>query len=178
MSRFEKLAVLCHHRWAVPVLGELHRLGGAKFVTLAHRLGVSRDTLRCTLDALLRQGWVERNPGYGHPMRPEYVLTAAGAHLAPACARLAGLLGRLGLAPVALRKWSLPVILALRRSGGRFNEVKALLPGITARALALALKALQGARLVERRVEAEYPPRTSYELTPRGRRLVSALEGL
>lgn len=178
MGRFEKLAVLFHHRWAVPVLAELHRGPGAKYVTLVNRLGVSRDTLSATLDALIRQGWAARNPGYGHPMRPEYVLTAAGARLAPACARLTAILRRLGLLEVALRKWSLPVVLALRRCGGRFNEVKALLPGITARALTLSLKALQDAGLVERVVEEEYPPRPRYGLTPRGRRLVPVLDRL
>src|SRR5947207_13068422 len=66
---------LFHHRWAVPVLAELRRERGSRFVTLANRIGVTRDSLRRTLSALIDDGLVERNPGYGHPLRPEYVLT-------------------------------------------------------------------------------------------------------
>ena len=69
------LPALLHHRWAVPILAVLHREKGAKFVTLGSRLGVSRDSLRRSLDRLTQQRLVRRNPGYGHPMRPEYVLT-------------------------------------------------------------------------------------------------------
>ena len=34
MSSRAALVALCHHRWALRVLGELHALGGAKFVDL------------------------------------------------------------------------------------------------------------------------------------------------
>src|SRR4249919_2574906 len=55
---------LFHFRWSLPVLAELHRNGGAKFVTLSQRLGVGRETLRRTLDSLVDAGLVARNPGY------------------------------------------------------------------------------------------------------------------
>ena len=45
------------------------------------------------------------------------------------------------------------------------------MPGVTPRALALALKDLQAAELVERRIEDAYPPRALYLPTPQGRRL-------
>jgi DNA-binding HxlR family transcriptional regulator len=44
-------------------------------------------------------------------------------------------------------------------------------PGVTPRALTLALKDLQAAGLVERRVEDAYPPRAVYSATPLGRKL-------
>ena len=71
----ERLAQLFHHRWAVPVLAELHRTSGSRFVTLHRRLGIGRESLRRTLASLAEQDLVARNPGYGHPLRPEYVLT-------------------------------------------------------------------------------------------------------
>ena len=62
-----RFVALFHHRWAVPVLAELHRgAGGAKFVTLVNRLGIGRDSLRRTLAALIERGWVMPNPGHGH----------------------------------------------------------------------------------------------------------------
>lgn len=170
---------LFHHRWAVPVLAELHRgAGGAKFVTLVNRLGIGRDSLRRTLAALIERGWVQRNPGHGHPLRPEYVLITAGARIAPWCARLAKLLQTLQIEGVALRKWSMPVAFALGRGAERFSELKAFLAGATPRALITTLKQMQQAGLVERAVSDGYPPKTSYALTPRGRKLVPVLERL
>jgi DNA-binding HxlR family transcriptional regulator len=116
-------------------------------------------------------GLVRRNPGYGHPLRPEYLVTDAGARAAAVCARL------VAAAPeevVNLRKWSIPALAALD-SGRRFSELRANLPGVTARSLALALKDLQAARLVEREVLGGYPPSTLYRPTAAGRRLQSLL---
>ena len=95
--KLARLAALLHHRWSVPVLAALLEGSGAKFVTLARRLDLSRDSLRRTLDVLIAQRWVMRNPGHGHPMRPEYLLTAAGARIAPWCHGLLRALSRLGL---------------------------------------------------------------------------------
>jgi len=160
---------LFHFRWSLPVLAELHRSGGAKFVTLAHRLGVGRETLRRTLDALVESGLVGRNPGYGHPLRPEYVLTARGRRVGPGAARLVELLRAEGLEDVGLKKWSLPVVLELA-SARRFAELRAALR-VSPRALTLALKELARAGLVERRVHDGFPPSTTYRLTGRARRL-------
>jgi DNA-binding HxlR family transcriptional regulator len=71
---------------------------------------------------------------------------------------------------VLLRKWSLPVLAALDHPA-RFSELRAVVPGVTPRALALALKELQTANLVKRRVEDAYPPRAVYSATAQGRRL-------
>jgi len=175
MGRF---VALFHHRWAVPVLAELHRGAGAKFVTLVNRLGIGRDSLRRTLAALIERGWVVKNPGHGHPLRPEYLLTPAGARLAPWCARLMKVLHALRVEGVALRKWSMPVAYALSCGAERFSEVKGCLAGSTPRALTGALKEMQRAGLIERIVSDGYPPATFYQLTTRGRRLVPLLEHL
>ena len=154
---------LFHHRWAAPVLAELRRQKGSRFAALTGHLGVGRESLRRTLDALMALGLVDRNPGYGHPLRPEYVLTPEGADVAARCARLLAAVG--DKREVSLRKWSLPVLLALR-TARRFSELREELPGVTPRALALALKDLQAAGLVERVVdERSYPPTVTYAAT-------------
>jgi DNA-binding HxlR family transcriptional regulator len=145
----EELIALCHHRWSTPVLAELGRTGGARFVVLVNRLGVGRASLQRALAALVELGLVRRNPGYGHPLRPEYVLTPEGEEAAVRCARLLAAVD--GKSGVLLRKWSLPVLVALC-DNARFSELREALPGITARALALALKDLERAGLVTRRV--------------------------
>jgi DNA-binding HxlR family transcriptional regulator len=149
------LAVLFHHRWTVPLLDELGRGGGSgRFVTLAHRLGAAPESLRRTLAAALARGYVVRNPGHGHPLRPDYLLSPLGEDLAPACGELLGALGGLELVGLGLRKWSMPVVFALDADGRSaprgFAELRAALPLVTPRALSLALGALYEQALVER----------------------------
>lgn len=172
------LAALFHRRWAVPMLAELYNDRGAKAITLANRLGVSRESLLATLDELIEHGWIACNPGYGHPMRPEYLLTRRGEKLGPTCVRLMAVLRNMGIQRIALRKWSMPITLALAGGVEHFGELKCILPGITSRALALGLKELQRTGLIERRIVDQYPPTTAYRLTRRGRRLVPVLERL
>ncbi len=160
------LIALFHHRWSAPVLAELLRQKGSRFAALSGTLGVGRESLRRTLDSLLELGLVARNPGYGHPLRPEYVLTRHGHGVAERCSRLLAAADD----DVVLRKWSLPVLAALARPA-RFSELRTALPGVTPRALALALKDLQSAGLVERRVEDAYPPTAVYAPTQTARKL-------
>jgi DNA-binding HxlR family transcriptional regulator len=167
------LVALCHNRWSVPILAELHRQRGSRFVTLARTLGLSRESLRRTLAALTDAGLVGRNPGYGHPLRPEYVLTRAGTTVASACVPLVEALRRRELEEVGLKKWSLPTILALAGGPRRFSELRDALQVVSPRALALALKDLEAVDLVERRVTSDYPPATSYRLTQEARRLAA-----
>jgi DNA-binding HxlR family transcriptional regulator len=170
--------LIVHHRWSLPVLAELSEEGGAKFATLAHRLDVNRESLRATLDALIELGLVRPNPGHGHPMRPEYLLTAAGGRLAHACARLVAALRELDVEDVALRKWSLPVARGLVAGDERFGQLEARLSGVTARALSMALRSLEDAGLVERRVLDGRPPTPVYRLTPRARPLAPILRAI
>lgn len=166
----QRCVALFHHRWAVPVLAELHRGSGSTFGAMVERLGLPRDTLRQTLEALVEQGLVERNADRGR-YRPTYLLTEQGAALAPSCAALVRSLPRVAAGGTALRKWSMPTLFALRERAKRYTELQADLPGVTPRALVRALKDLQAAGLVERQVLPTYPPIPCYRLTARGRAL-------
>lgn len=177
-NKYSALVLLFHFRWAVPVLAELHGGRGAKFITLVSCLHVSRDALQRTLKALNQAGLVRKNPGYGHPMRPEYILTKKGARLGPDCARLMERLEKLGARRVGLRKWSLPVLLALRNGVQRFSQLEAALPGVTARALTMALKDLEAAGLVERVIVDGYPPKVIYKQAKAAKILLAPLNAL
>lgn len=188
------LAQLTHHRWALPALGLCERAEnhGLKHVTFLHRLGVSRDSLGRTLQALLAGGWMAHNPGPGHPLRPEYVLTAAGKRIAPHARRIVDSLRRLDAQDRGLNKWALPVLAALASSPARrarFSDLARVLnageragasgaPGASARALALALRELEDEGLIERRVLDTYPPTSRYALTRRSLRLAAAAHAL
>lgn len=161
---------LLHHRWAVPIVAELHKTGGGtKFITLVNRVGTARQTIARTLDALIDDGWVARNPGYGHPMRPEYILTPAGKRIGSPSARLLNVLRRLDVEDAALRKWPLAVTAAVADGAHRFNDIRHAVPSVTARALTIALKQLQDAALIERIVYDEYPPTVEYRLCTRAK---------
>jgi len=166
-----RLGQLLHHRWALPIIVEIHQSDGAKFVTLVNHLKVSKDSLSRTLQALIALDLVIRNPGHGHPLRPEYVLTPGGMVLGDPALRLMRLLQDLKIEQVALRKWSLPVLLALLGGVERFSGVLEIFPALTTRALSLTLKDLEGAGLIEH-TDATYVP------TARGQLLIQPLASL
>jgi DNA-binding HxlR family transcriptional regulator len=162
----DDLIELFHHRWAPPALAVLGERGGARFVELMRGLGVGRESLRRALDALTEQGLVRPNVGYGHPLRPEYVVTAAGRRAGASAARALAL----GHTDTLLRKWSVPVLVEIGEER-RFSELRAALTGVTPRALALSLQELEAAGLVRREVLPTRPPSSVYRPTSAGRRV-------
>ncbi len=169
---------LCHHRWAIPVVARLGSTRGAKHVTLANQLAIPRESLTRTLEALIAADLVMRNPGYGHPMRPEYILAPFGEAIARPAAAVMDRLHRLAAADTCLNKWPLPILAAMRFGAERFGDLRASLPGVTPRAHALALKSLLDAGLVERRLLDEHPPASVYRPSRRARPLAQAAADL
>lgn len=136
--------------------------GAVRFVELQRKLGVGRESLRRAVDALVDLGYVEHNEGYGHPLRPEYLITRAGRE----AAALAVLVVESPVRETLLRKWSVPVLAQLTQPR-RFSELRASLGDVTPRALALALRELESAGLVRRDVLPTRPPSTVYRSTPK-----------
>ncbi len=174
--KLEPLVNLLHYRWALPILAELQRSNGCKFVTLVMRLKLSKDALSRTLTALLEQDLVMRNPGYGHPLRPEYILTTRGQHIGQAVCDLMQTLEQLEISDIALKKWSLPIVLMLQDQT-RFTDLLENLPGLTTRALALSLGHLTQVKLLES-FEGISGSRTGYRLSLRGQELASRITSL
>jgi DNA-binding HxlR family transcriptional regulator len=168
------LLQLGSHRWLVPLLADLAAHGGARFVELVNRLGLSRDSLTRTLDAATAQGWVQRNPGHGHPLRPEYILTKAGTAAATRAATIAAAQTAIGLAPGATTRWSLPLVAGIGSGHDRFNALSRLLDPATPRALSQGLTMLATHGLVVRDVLDMRPPSSRYGLTTSGQMLAAA----
>ena len=135
---------------------------------------MSKDALSKSLKALSALDLLERNPGYGHPLRPEYVLTKRGQRVARPCARYQDLAETFGVVPVAYRKWSAPLLLTIRTNNTRFRDIQSAIGEISPRSLTEGLKGLREASLVSRSVEDGYPPGVSYRLRRKGTRMAAA----
>ncbi|RED17576.1 winged helix-turn-helix transcriptional regulator [Parasphingopyxis lamellibrachiae] len=176
MLLMHDIRILGERRWAVPVLSALaDEGGGGRFVLLLNRVGCARSALASTLDHLKTSGWIKRNPGHGHPLRPEYLLTPKGAAIASQAQNIGTVSDRLNLTPRAFQRWTLPLTYELQASPRRFTQLKSELAPATPRALSLTLKQMIGNDLVSRRIVEEFPPAPLYDLTARGRDLAQAL---
>lgn len=171
------LRKLVANRWAVPVLALLSREAGARFAVIAHRFALSHHSLSRCLAYLRECGWVVPNPGHGHPLRPEYLLSEAGLSVGAACEAIVAARARLGLAEADLPRWSLPLAAALAPDWARFGALQARLAPVTPRALSQALQTMIGRDLVKRRLEDRFPPVALYGLTGRGEELAGAVLG-
>ncbi|MEM8695798.1 MAG: winged helix-turn-helix transcriptional regulator [Pseudomonadota bacterium] len=169
---------LGERRWAVPVLAALAAEGGgARYIVMLNRLGCARSALSSALDQLTTNGWVARNPGHGHPLRPEYILTDKGATVALHAQNISNASANLGLGPATFQRWTLPLAFELRSSPRRFAQLKSELIPATPRALSLTLKQMMTNELVVRDIVEDFPPVPLYGLTERGRELAGAIQG-
>ena len=120
-----------------------------------------------SLEHLIKNGLLERNPGYGHPLRPEVRLTQLGKE----AAALADKVQRASSEDdqSLLRKsWTLPVLTSLQKPS-HFNDIKRSLQSITDRALSQSLKSMEGRDWVQRSVdETARPPRSIYSAVNTG----------
>jgi DNA-binding HxlR family transcriptional regulator len=169
------LRMLTAHRWAVPVMALLARENGSRFAVIAARFGLSSNSLTRCLQHLRESGWVIPNPGHGHPLRPEYVLTESGLAAGAACERIMESRVKLGLEAADLPRWGLPLIAGMDGEWTRFGMLQSRLAPVTPRALSMTLQTMIGHDLVKRRLEDRFPPLPLYGLTGRGQDLAGAL---
>ena len=162
-------------RWLVPLMALVGAEEGARFAVMLARLGLSRSALAASLAQLQEAGWLRRNPGHGHPLRPEYILTPAGEPIAAFAMKVMEERRRLGLEPDQMPRWSLPLIARLDDDRARFTALQSALRPVTPRALSLTLKQMLSVDLVDRALEDEFPPIAIYGLTARGARLAAAM---
>lgn len=171
----EVLRNLGANRWALPVMALLSRDGGARFAVIGRHYAMSPHSLTRCLEHLRGCGWVIPNPGHGHPLRPEYLLSDAGRPVGALSERVLQARERQGLAVADLSRWSLPLVASLAPEWSRFGELQTRLAPVTPRALSQTLQAMIGHDLVTRRLEDRFPPLPLYGLSGRGRDLAQAL---
>lgn len=168
------LIALSRNRWAVALLADVAAHKGARFAELLHRLKLPRDSLSRTLEAAKAAGWIIPNPGHGHPLRPEFLLTEEGARMATAASAILAAQQQLNLSAAQLTRWSLPLVRAIDLGDQRFNALSRTLAPATPRALSQSLRSLAASHLVTRQLVSDYPPTSLYGLTDNGMMLARA----
>ncbi|MEL6966036.1 MAG: winged helix-turn-helix transcriptional regulator [Pseudomonadota bacterium] len=163
---------LCERAWGLSILAALADGVPARQAVLLKHTGAGRTAFAHSLQHLMDLGCVERNPGHGHPLRPEFRLTKRG----DAAADLAQSLLALGNASNLLRRaWTVPILHGLQ-SPLTFNALGQQLSPITSRALSQNLKMLEAAEWVTRRIDpVQRPPRSHYQTVGTGAYLSAAL---
>ena len=148
--------------WSLPILSSLHEGVPGRQAALLKATGASRTAFAQSLQHLIEIGLLERNPGHGHPLRPEFRLTPLGVEMA-------GLANKILKATEASdqdllrRAWTVPILTSLRQPN-YFNDIKRSLTPITDRALSQSLKSMEQRNWVQRRIhDTARPPRTLYQ---------------
>lgn len=153
--------------WALPILSSLHAGVAGRQAPLLAATGASRTAFAQSMDHLIKNGLLERNPGYGHPLRPEFRLTALGKEAA-AIAHKVQRVSSKDDQSLLRRSWTLPVLASLQ-TPRHFNDIKRNLQTITDRALSQSLKSMEVRDWVQRSVdETARPPRSIYSAVNTG----------
>lgn len=161
--------------WALPILSSLHAGVAGRQAPLLAATGANRTAFAQSMDHLIKHGLMERNPGYGHPLRPEFRLTPLGIEAAAIADKVQRASSEDDQS--LLRKsWTLPVLTSLH-APSHFNDIKRNLQTITDRALSQSLKSMEMKDWVERRVdETARPPRSIYRAINTGE-MISQITG-
>jgi DNA-binding HxlR family transcriptional regulator len=101
-----------------------------------------------------------------HAIAPEAGPAVAGCPIAP-------------VVDIVFSRWTTPILWQLNAHGRqRFNGLRDLTGGITAKVLTQRLRQLERDGLVSRTMHPEIPPRVEYEITDLGRSLAPVFAAL
>lgn len=156
--------ILLHYRWAIPIIAEIYRNSGVKYIFLHKKLNINKSVLSKTLQILGDHNFVQKNPGYGHPLRPEYVIHTNASVIAKKCQNLYDSLSDAQIKHILATKWMIPILLVIQDRKKRFSEIKKDIDAITSRSLTLVLKKLESEKILIRTIISEYPPTSYYQI--------------
>ena len=153
--------------WALPILSNLHEGVAGRQAPLLAATRASRTAFSQSLDHLIAIGLLERNPGHGHPLRPEFRLTPRGKTAAAIAKKIQDVSSEEDQ-DLLRRSWTLPVLTTLHLPS-HFNDIRRSLQTITDRALSQSLKSMEVRNWVSRSVDdAARPPRSIYRAVNTG----------
>ncbi|WP_170608668.1 winged helix-turn-helix transcriptional regulator [Ruegeria arenilitoris] len=146
------LVNLTSRAWSLNILALLHSGVPGRQAPLLEATPASRTSFSASLDHLVQLKLIERNPGHGHPLRPEFRLTPAGREAAIVAHRIMAAVPDDKELALLRRNWTVP-ILALVKKPKRFSILKSDLAPITDRALSNSLHQLEDRNWVKREIE-------------------------
>lgn len=168
----QSLVNITSRAWAIPILSNLHAGIAGRQAPLLAATGASRTAFAQSMDHLIAMGLLERNPGYGHPLRPEFRLTQQGIAAAAIANKIQTVSAQKDQ-DLLRRTWTLPILTAIH-TPSHFNDIKRNLHRVTDRALSQSLKSMETRNWVRRKVdETARPPRSIYSAVNTGRKISS-----
>lgn len=169
------LVKITSRAWCLDILALMHSGTPGRQAPLLAASGAGRTAFGQSLSHLLEAQLLERNPGHGHPLRPEYRLTPKGVDAARIAYRIRRVVSDPTDCHMLRRVWTVPV-LVVSQQPRHFTEIKTALEPITDRALSQSLKQLRTQRWLERTVDTErLPPRSLYRASGVGAQIGAAV---
>ena len=167
----ESLVKVTSRAWSLDILALMHSGTPGRQASLLSASGAGRTSLVQSLDHLIDIELLERNPGHGHPLRPEYRLTPKGMEVAGIADKIKRAVPEPAGHNLLRRVWTVPVLVVSRRPR-HFTEIKSELDSITDRALSQSLKQLLAQRWLQRTVDTTaLPSRPLYKAANVGARI-------
>lgn len=148
----ELLVKITSRAWALDILAHMHRGVRGRQAALLAATGAGRTAFGASLAHLMELGLVMRNPGHGHPLRPEFVLTEQGVVAAQMADKVLGAVPDETAIKLLRKSWTVPV-LALAATPQRFSGLKSGLGTITDRALSTSLQKLEAQDWMAREID-------------------------
>lgn len=143
------LVKLTSRAWSLNILAALHAGVPGRQAPLLAATSAGRTAFASSLAHLVQLGLLERNPGHGHPLRPEFRLTPSGIEAAGIASKIVQAVPDETEFALLRLNWTVP-ILALTDRPRRFSAIKSDLATITDRALATSLHHLEDKAWLQR----------------------------
>lgn len=169
------LVKLTSRAWSLSILALMHAGMTGRQATLLAATKASRTAFAQSLAHLIDLELLERNPGHGHPLRPEYRLTPKGAEIAKIAGQIIGAAPSNAEFVLLRRSWTVPV-LAVTETPRYFSEIRSDLFSITDRALSKSLGQLEERRWLRREIDpSKRPLRPTYQAVNLGVKISKAI---
>lgn len=164
----DTLVKITSRAWSLEILALLSMGTPGRQAALISASGAGRTALVHSLRHLESLGLLQRNPGYGHPLRPEFKLTPIGLEAAILSKKIRKAVPEEHQRIILRRAWTVP-ILAVSQKPKYFTDIKKQLGDITDRALSQSIKKLKHYHWLERTVDASViPTRPIYQASNTG----------
>lgn len=169
------LVKLCEKAWALTALAHIGRGTPIRVSVLASAAGTNRSSMRPSIQHLYKLGLLVENPGHGHPLRPDAVLTPEGEYWAKIALQLEQMMHDDEERRLVRLNWTLPT-LRVAHSPVRFTVLRSTLAPVRDSALSLSLRRLESSGWLERQVDSELrPPQVAYHTVNRGHEIADLL---